>query len=366
METFKTLIHEMEGKNLIINKDKVNHESFYIVEEPLNTNFEDSEENQDDEDTIEKLTSFVDEKLYEVIINNVNNEVRNIVDSELRELKNTSNANKLNAINVPGHKDMLLKSLNDQISLRKQLEFKDDIIKLLLDERSQLPKQTANEETKNSDLPEKNNKKNTTTESNVKLLNSGDKSTTNKQICATDGDFTVVQSRKSKADNRQIVVLGDSLVKHILPYKMKLGMKNKQEKIYVKAFPGASTADMLDYSKPSKRHKSDLFILHIGSNDLRSTKSPEEIATGIINLALDLKTDENDVVISRIICRNDELNEKAIKVNDLIESKATTYASAFLNNNNITINKHLNGSGFHLNYYGTAALANNFLKIINV
>ena len=39
--------------------------------------------------------------------------------------------------------------------------------------------------------------------------------------------------------------------------------------------------------------------------------------------------------------------------------------SGFLDNANIT-NKYLNGSGLHLNYHGTAALANNFLRIINV
>ena len=80
-----------------------------------------------------------------------------------------------------------------------------------------------------------------------------------------------------------------------------------REKIYVKSFSGATIADMHDYSKP------DMISLHSGTNDLKSTKSPEEIANDIIKLALDTKTDVNEVVASGIISRDDELNEKGLR-----------------------------------------------------
>ena len=128
------------------------------------------------------------------------------------------------------------------------------------------------------------------------------------------------------------------------------------ERIYLKSFPGASTTDTQDYVKPSKRHNPDLVILHSGSNDLRSNKSPEEISDDIVKLALDLKTDENEVVISGIVCRKDELNAKGLKVNDLLKIKSAKYAIAYGSNAKI-----LNGSWVHLNY---VTLSDNCLNII--
>ena len=43
-------------------------------------------------------------------------------------------------------------------------------------------------------------------------------------------------------------------------------------KIYVKIFSGASTTCMEDYMKPSLRMSPDQCILHIGTNDLVSSK----------------------------------------------------------------------------------------------
>ena len=152
------------------------------------------------------------------------------------------------------------------------------------------------------------------------------------------------------------------------------------EKIYVKSFPGAKTADMKDYVRPSQRYNPELFLLHTGCNDLISAKTPDEISDEIVRLALDLKndendviisgivarTDENDVIISGIIARNDELNEKGKKVNDLLKIRCNSNDLGFMDHSNILAHKHLNGSGIHLNFNGTINLADNFLKVINI
>ena len=138
-----------------------------------------------------------------------------------------------------------------------------------------------------------------------------------------------------------------------------------REKIYVKTFSGATVADMDDYSKPTQKHKLDVIILHAGTNDLKLTKSPEDISDDIIKLALDMKTDVNEVIVSGIIKRDDEHNEKGRKVNDFVIIECAKYALCFLDNSNIS-KKHLNGSGLYLNYHGTVTLANNFFRIINV
>ena len=64
--------------------------------------------------------------------------------------------------------------------------------------------------------------------------------------------------------------------------------------------------------------------------------------------------------------RNDEHNDKGMRVNGRLKIKCSKYGLGFMNNCNISFKKHLNRSGLHLNYIGTIALANNFLKAINV
>ena len=49
-------------------------------------------------------------------------------------------------------------------------------------------------------------------------------------------------------------------------------------KVFMKTFSGATVSCMEDYVKPSLRNLPDHFILHVGTNDLSSDKSPHEIA----------------------------------------------------------------------------------------
>ena len=57
------------------------------------------------------------------------------------------------------------------------------------------------------------------------------------------------------------------------------------------------------YVQPSLKRESDLYILHVGTNDLRSEKSAQSIAHDIINLALDMKRDNKNVIMSSIVTR---------------------------------------------------------------
>ena len=55
-------------------------------------------------------------------------------------------------------------------------------------------------------------------------------------------------------------------------------------KIFVKKFLEATTTCMEDYMKPFLRMISDHFVLHIGTNDLVSSNSSQDITNSIINL----------------------------------------------------------------------------------
>ena len=82
MEQLKVIIPDMEEQNLIMNKGKVNAESFYIVQRDLDNLTEDLEIIENSDDDLTGLTNFIDEKLYEVIINNIKAEVKNILNPD--------------------------------------------------------------------------------------------------------------------------------------------------------------------------------------------------------------------------------------------------------------------------------------------
>ena len=56
----------------------------------------------------------------------------------------------------------------------------------------------------------------------------------------------------------------------------------------------------------------EVVILHVGTNSLGTNKPAEDIANEINDLAVDLRNGENEVVVSAIIPRGDDLalNEK--------------------------------------------------------
>ena len=80
-----------------------------------------------------------------------------------------------------------------------------------------------------------------------------------------------------------------------------------------------SQYNIKDDMKPSLRENPDHFVLHIGTNDLNSDRSPELIAKSITDVGSSLKNDSHDVSISSIVVRNDKFKEKAAQVNENLE-----------------------------------------------
>ena len=90
--------------------------------------------------------------------------------------------------------------------------------------------------------------------------------------------------------------------------------------MFVKTFSDAKTICMHDYAKPSVRSCPNHFILHVGTNDPSSDKSPEETVRSIIVLATSIKNEKHDVSISSIIIRADDkkLKEKRCEVKSFL------------------------------------------------
>ena len=73
---------------------------------------------------------------------------------------------------------------------------------------------------------------------------------------------------------------------------------------------------MYDHVKPNIREFNlNHIILHVGTNELKSSKTASQISRPTIDLALSLKSEINAVKISLIVPRKTSLNNKVEKVN---------------------------------------------------
>ena len=87
--------------------------------------------------------------------------------------------------------------------------------------------------------------------------------------------------------------------------------------------------------KPSLKFKPDLWILHTATNDVRSGAKPGEIADKTIQLAVSLKTDENEVAVSAIVERGGHFNDKGMEVNGILKLKAIENNVEFIDHDDV-------------------------------
>ena len=153
------------------------------------------------------------------------------------------------------------------------------------------------------------------------------------------------------------VILGDSIVKDVKGWKL----SEDKNKVVVKHFSGAKTKDMESYIIPTLEQNPETIIIHSGTNDLKSDISPEEIAKDIIKLTTSCKTQTNKVILSSIVPRYDNLNEKATRVNKCLKKECEARNICFIDHRNISPKYNCNRSGLHLNYSGTKKLIESIL-----
>ena len=178
----------------------------------------------------------------------------------------------------------------------------------------------------------------------------------------SSGDSTSDEIKEPpQTDKKKIMILGDSMVKNIHSWKLRAALR---QNVVVRSFPGAKTNDMMHYIKPAADKNPDLFIIHCGTNDLRSETSAETVANNISKVALSLQKENATILISGICPRGDDLNEKAHKVNEKLKDICNSRNIGYINNNNLEASKHLNNSKLHLNRYGDSVLARNFREAI--
>ena len=114
--------------------------------------------------------------------------------------------------------------------------------------------------------------------------------------------------------------------------------------------------------KPTFQGNTDKVILHTGTNNLRSTKEPLEIASNIIDLAKTCRENGCDGIISEVLLRGDRLNEKAREVNAALHELFESENLWIIKHQHFKPRYHLNRSKLHPNRKGTNMIEANFKK----
>ena len=363
IENIKATINNLLKRNIIvdINKGKTDIESFKFV---TDENLENSETETTNRNSLE---DFINEKFYETLVNKIKDEVKNAI------AETSLNRKDINVINplceneaYSKNNNYLVNVLVDRIKfLKSELKSKDSIIKMLISDRiSAIPNNTENlnRVSCNNVNFSRNVDSNKLGEQKINSVNRQNINLNTDQNCERHDDGF----QKAKATKkRSVTILGDSMIKELKPHLMRKKLRNKSDRLYVHSFSGATTKQMEHYCKPPMAFNPELIILHTGTNSLRGERTPEELAEEIIDLATSLKSDENEIVISEIIARRDQLNEKVLKVNDILRMKSSEMSIGFITHNNINTDVHLNPKGLHLNHQGNILLSVNVMHCVN-
>ena len=154
------------------------------------------------------------------------------------------------------------------------------------------------------------------------------------------------------------------MVKKLNVYLLTKKVRHKFH-VKVRPFSGAKVNCMVDHVKPTiSDNKPDHVILHTGTNDLRSEKTAGQIARSITELAMSLKENNISVIVSDIVPRHDNLNSKAIKVNNRSLLMCKERKIPFIaHSENTDSSKHLAESKLHLNHNGIKVFCRKFSSV---
>ena len=113
----------------------------------------------------------------------------------------------------------------------------------------------------------------------------------------------------------------------------------------------------MEDKKPSIRDEPDHLIIHVGTNDLNLEKSSKSIAELIVDFAMSLKTELNDVSVS-----NSLLNQKGSEVNSHFKDLCEDRNLYLIDNIKKFRSHHLNKGKLHLNREESKLLNDTFIR----
>ena len=161
-----------------------------------------------------------------------------------------------------------------------------------------------------------------------------------------------------------VYVVGDSMIKDVHNWKIVEKLKDKRP-VTVRSFPGATTKCMASYLKPTLDKNPHTVLLHVGTNDIKPSKSADEVASSIMNLVYsNAAKSKATFIVSGLICRNDRFKKKVGEINEKLCKMCADSNVGFISNENIKV-VHLNDSKVHLTKRGSKVLTNNFADTID-
>ena len=114
------------------------------------------------------------------------------------------------------------------------------------------------------------------------LPTNADNASTKENADNSEDNSSINSCDINSKSKKLIVILGDSMLKHLNGWEMTKKVKNDW-KIFVKHFSDATTNYMEDYMKPSLRKDPNHIILHVGTNVLILDRTWQDIATSIVS-----------------------------------------------------------------------------------
>ena len=180
-----------------------------------------------------------------------------------------------------------------------------------------------------------------------------------------DKDHGNNENSKRREKRRTVYILGNSMVKKVNGYLLTKKVWHKYH-VKVQSFSGATVSCMVEHVKPTLwNDKLDHMILHTRINDLRSEKKSNQIAKSLIDLAMSLTSDGNSVVVSGIVPRSDDLNNKSKEVSSCLELMCGEInIHSISHRESIDPSIHLNESKLLLNLSGVKVFAEHFSKFL--
>ena len=102
---------------------------------------------------------------------------------------------------------------------------------------------------------------------------------------------------------------------------------------------------------------------------MKDSESAEQAANEILEPVASIETDQNDLMVSSIITRGDDLNDIAQEVNEILYSYCNDYSITYLYNSNIekyNLTYRGRSLGRHLNKSWSDNLISNFVDFIDM
>lgn len=289
------------------------------------------------------------------VVNSKTGDINNITNSTENPTDDTNVTDNININGNPNYKNEKDDKISDistsgnDISDTNKCSSKDKNIKNVIG-------------TKSDEIDSSNDKSNSDTNTN---FNTGCK----KGIEQKKEENNNNQGRKEDNNNNQgrkaIYIVGDSMIKELKGYELAKSIGHKRA-VKVRSHPSAQIRCLADHIQPIIRNNdTEHVLLHIGTNDLKTEKTPVQICHDIMHLTSLIRDKGIKVSISGIIQRNDSLNNKVLLVNDSLKKICESVGVTYINNGNIRPDLHLNASRIHLNRRGNNIYISNIRKFLN-